>query len=117
MGLTKKDRKHPKGDYILSWSSSDVKFLEMYNIKIFFFGFNNVVAFNKILGKPLILEWVDESARIYTQKPLQPSFNELPGRQVSFANHPYLKTIHSFNVEGSENHDYYVDYITKKQMQ
>lgn len=45
---------------------------------------------------------------------MQQSFNELPGRQVSFANHPYLKTVHSFNVEGSENHDYKVDYLDKK---
>lgn len=114
MGMVKKDIKHPNGDYQIKWGSGDEKFLKLFNLKIFFFGFNNVLAFNKILGKPLIFEWVDESARIYTQKQLQASFNELPGRQVSFANHPYLKTIHSFNVEGSENHDYKKDYLDKK---
>lgn len=113
-GMTKKTQKNPKGQYELSWSSSDEKYFKIYNIKFFFFGFNNVLAFNKILGKPLIIEWVDESARIYTQKALQKSFNELPGRQVSFANHPYLKTIHSFNVEGSDTHDYKLDYLDKK---
>nr|DAF46591.1 MAG TPA: large terminase [Siphoviridae sp. ctqwY3] len=112
MGLVKKVK--GVGDYDLKWGSGDEKFLKLYNLKIYFFGFNNVLAFNKILGKPLILEWVDESARIYTQKQLQQPFNELPGRQVSFANHPFLKTIHSFNVEGSENHDYKKDYLDKK---
>lgn len=112
MGLKKKVK--GVGDYELKWGSGDEKFLKLYNLKIYFFGFNNVLAFNKILGKPLILVWVDESARIYTQKQLQQPFNELPGRQVSFANHPYLKTIHSFNVEGSENHDYKKDYLDKK---
>ncbi len=103
-----------KNEYELSWSSSEEKYLKIYNLKIFFFGFNNVTSFNKILGKPLILEWTDESARIYTQRQLQPSFDELPGRQVSFANHPYLKTIHSFNVEGSSRHPYKVKYIDSK---
>lgn len=114
MGLKKKDRKNPKGDYEIKWGSDDEKFLKIFNFKVFFFGFNNVLAFNKILGKPLIFEWIDESARIYTQKQLQEPFNEFPGRQVSFVNHPYLKTVHSFNVEGSENHDYKRDYIDKK---
>lgn len=112
MGYKKKDRSG-KGDYVLKYGSSDEKYLKIFNLKIYFFGFNNVLAFNKILGKPLILEWIDESARIYTQKQLQQAFNEFPGRQVSFAGHPYLKTIHSFNVEGSENHDYKVDYLDK----
>lgn len=114
MGLTKKTQKNPNGDYELKWGSGDEKYLKIYNFKVFFFGFNNVLAFNKILGKPLIFEWVDESARIYTQKQLQQPFNELPGREVSFANHPLLKTVHSFNVEGGENHDYKIDYLDKK---
>jgi hypothetical protein len=96
--------------YKLNWSSDD-KSITIYNIRIFFCGFNNVKSFNKILGKPLILEWIDESARIYSNKELQVSFNEFPGRQMSFAGHPYLKTIHSFNVEGSERHPYKMDYI------
>lgn len=99
--------------YKLNWSSDD-KSLTIYNLRIFFFGFNNVKSFNKILGKPLILEWIDESARIYSNKKLQVSFNEFPGRQMSFAGHPYLKTIHSFNVEGSDRHPYKMDYIDNK---
>lgn len=112
MGYKKKEK--GKGDYILKYGSGDEKYLKLWNLKIYFFGFNNILAFNKILGKPLILEWIDESARIYTQKQLQQSFNEFPGRQISFAGHPYEKTIHSFNVEGSENHDYKKDYIDAK---
>ena len=100
-------------DYILRWQT-DEKYLEIYNIRYYFFGFNNVLAFNKILGKPLIFEWIDESARIYSQDNLREPFNEFPGRQVSYADHPYLKTIHSFNVEGGENHPYKIDYIDKK---
>lgn len=100
-------------DYILRWQT-DEKYLEIYNIRYYFFGFNNILAFNKILGKPLIFEWIDESARIYSQDNLREPFNEFPGRQVSYADHPYLKTIHSFNVEGGENHPYKIDYIDKK---
>lgn len=100
-------------DYILKWGNGE-KYLVIYGIKFYFFGFNNVLAFNKILGKPLIFIWCDESARIYSQKQLQPIFNELVGRQVSFAGHPYLKRIDSFNVEGSDNHDYKIDYIDNK---
>ena len=99
--------------YDLKWNNDD-KSLSLYNLKIFFFGFNNVKSFNKILGKSLILEWIDESARIYTIKGLQASFNEFPGRQMSFAGHPYLKTIHSFNVEGSNRHPYKETYIDNK---
>ena len=99
--------------YKFSWSSDD-KYLQIYNIKFFFFGFNNVKSFNKILGKPLVLEWIDESAKIYSYKELHESFNQLIGRQVSFAGHPYIKMIHSFNVEGSDNHPYKIDYIDNK---
>lgn len=100
-------------DYILKWQSDD-KYFEIYNIRYYFFGFNNVLAFNKVLGKPLLFEWMDESARIYSQDTLRTPFNEFPYRMVSYANHPYLKTIHSFNVEGGENHPYKVDYIDNK---
>lgn len=100
-------------EYKLVWNNDD-KSLTLWNVKMFFFGFNNVKSFNKILGKPLILEWIDESARIYSNKELQASFNEFPGRQMSFAGHPYLKTIHSFNVEGSDRHPYKIDYIDNK---
>lgn len=100
-------------NYILKWNN-DEKSLSIYNLKMFFFGFNNVKSFNKILGRPLILEWIDESARIYTNKELQASFNEFPGRQMSFAGHPYRKTIHSFNVEGSSRHPYKETYIDNK---
>lgn len=102
-----------KRDYNLVWNNDD-KSLSIYNIKIFFFGFNNVKSFNKILGKPLILEWIDESARIFSIKELQSSFKEFPGRQISFAGHPYLKTIHSFNVEGGDRHPYKEEYIDNK---
>ena len=102
-----------KRDYTLTWNTDD-KSLSVFNIKFFFFGFNNVKSFNKILGKPLICEWIDESARIYSIKELQDSFNEFPGRQVSFAKHPYLKTIHSFNVEGSSRHPYKETFIDNK---
>ena len=37
---------------ILKWQTDD-KYLEIYNIRYYFFGFNNILAFNKILGKPL----------------------------------------------------------------
>ena len=107
------DMKLVKGkDYILKWQTDD-KYFEIYNIRYYFFGFNNVLACNKILGKPLIFEWMDESARIYQGQLIEP-FNEFPGRQVSYANHPYLKTIHSFNVEGGDNHPYKHDYIDGK---
>ena len=99
--------------YNLTWNTDD-KSLSIFNIKFFFFGFNNVKSFNKILGKPLILEWIDESARIYSIKELQASFNEFPGRQMSFAGHPYLKRIHSFNVEGSSRHPYKQEFIDSK---
>lgn len=102
-----------KRDYNLVWNNDD-KSLSLYNLKIFFFGFNNVKSFNKILGKPLILEWIDESARIFSSKELQSSFKEFPGRQMAFAGHPYLKTIHSFNVEGSDRHPYKELYIDGK---
>ena len=99
-----------KKHYDLKWNNDD-KSLTLYNLKIFFFGFNNVKSFNKILGKPLILEWIDESARIYSVKELQQSFNEFPGRQMSYAGHPYYKRIDSYNVEGSQSHPYKKEYI------
>lgn len=111
--LKKFPRNKNKKSFNLVWNNDD-KSLSIWNLKIFFFGFNNVKSFNKILGKPLILEWIDESARIYSNKELQQSFNEFPGRQMSFAGHPYLKTIHSFNVEGSDRHPYKMDYIDNK---
>lgn len=100
-------------DYDLKWNNDD-KSLSIYNIKFFFFGFNNVKSFNKILGKPLIFIWIDESARIFSVRELQSSFQEFPGRQMSFAGHPYLKTIHSFNVEGGPRHPYKETYIEGK---
>lgn len=95
------------------WGNSE-KWIKLHNITFTFFPFNNVLSFNNILGRPLIFVWVDEAARIYTQKNLQEQFNQLVGRQMSYASNPYLKTIHSFNVEGGENHDYKLDYLDKK---
>ena len=68
-----KKRKKGIGDYDINWGSSDEKYLQIYNLKLFFFGFNNVTSFNKILGKPLIIEWIDEAARIYSQSDLRKS--------------------------------------------
>ena len=99
-------------DYELMFGQND-KYFKIWNMKFYFFGFNTKVAFNRILGRPLIFVWVDESARIYSNLTLQESFNELPGRQVSYSGHPYKKTIHSFNVEGNERHPYKLDYIDK----
>ena len=82
-----------KKEYSLKWSNEE-RSLTFYNLSLYFFSFNNVKSFNNILGRPLILEWIDESARIYTSKELQASFDEFPGRQTSYAGHPYLKTIH-----------------------
>ncbi len=112
LGLRKKNKNG--GDYELHWGGDDDKYLLIYNIKFYFFGFNNVLSFNKILGKPLLFVWVDESARIYSSTQLQSVFDELPGRQMSYVKHPYLKTIHSFNVEGNENHPYKLKYIDGK---
>ena len=95
------------------WGNSE-KWIKLHNITFTFFPFNNVLSFNNILGRPLIFIWVDEAARIYTQKSLQEQFNQLAGRQMSYADNPYIKTIHSFNVEGGENHDYKLDYLDKK---
>lgn len=95
------------------WGNNE-KWIKIKNITFTFFPFNNVLSFNNIVGRPLIYVWVDESARIYTAKALQEQFNQFPGRQMSYANNPYIKTIHSFNVEGNENHDYKRDYLEKK---
>ena len=96
-------------EYILKYGQQD-KYLQIYNVKFYFFGFNNKLSFNRILGKPLIFVWVDEAARLY-QGQLMETFNEIPGRQMSFAGHPYYKRIDSYNVEGSQNHPYKKDYI------
>ena len=84
-------------------------------MKFLFFGFNTYLSFNKILGKPLIWVWVDEAARIYTSPTLRESFDELPGRMMSYSGHPYYKRIDSYNVEGSQNHPYKKEYIDKRE--
>lgn len=101
-------------EYILKYGQQD-KYLEIYGIKFYFFGFNTNLSFNKILGKPLIFVWVDEAARIYTSSNLRESFDEIPGRQMSFSGHPYYKRIDSYNVEGSQNHPYKKEYIDKRE--
>ena len=100
-------------EYILKYGQQE-KYLEIYNMRFYFFGFNTKLSFNRILGKPLIFIWVDEAARIYTQAQLRESFDELVGRQMSFAGHPFTKRIDSFNVEGSQNHPYKKEYIDKR---
>ena len=97
-------------EYVLKYGQSE-KYFEIYGMKFLFFGFNTYLSFNKILGKPLIWVWVDEAARIYTSDNLRESFDEIPGRQMSYAGHPYYKRIDSYNVEGNENHPYKVKYI------
>ena len=101
-------------EFILKYGQQD-KYLEIYGIKFYFFGFNTNLSFNKILGKPLIFVWCDESARIYTSSNLRESFDEIPGRQMSYSGHPYYKRIDSYNVEGSQNHPYKKEYIDKRQ--
>ena len=100
-------------EYELKYGNAD-KYLLIYGVKFYFFGFNNYLSFNKILGKPLIFEWIDEAARIYTSPSLRASFDELPGRMMSYAGHPYYKRIDSFNVEGSQNHPYKKEYIDSR---
>lgn len=103
--------KFPKDKYKLKWGSSDEKYLDIYNIRFYFYSFNTKLSYNTIQGKPFIFEWVDESAKIYSSYQLQEDFDQLPTRMMSYANHPYKKSIHSFNVEGNENHPYKVKYI------
>ena len=100
-------------EYELKYGNQD-KYLMIYNVKFYFFGFNTNLSFNRILGKPLICVWVDEAARIYTSQTLRESFDELPGRQMSYSGHPFYKRIDSFNVEGSQSHPYKKEYIDKR---
>ena len=97
-------------EFILKYGQQE-KYLQIYDIKFYFFGFNNKLSFNRILGKPLIFVWIDEAARIYTQGQLRDSFDEIPGRMMSYAGHPYYKRIDSYNVEGSQSHPYKKKYI------
>lgn len=114
IGILEKEYKFKNGkQYVLKYGQQD-KYLEIYNMRFYFFGFNTKLSFNRILGKPLIFCWVDEAARIYTQSQLRESFNEIPGRMMSYAGHPYYKRIDSFNVEGNENHPYKLEYIDGK---
>lgn len=103
-----------KGDFVFSWGQSE-KYIELYNLKVYFFGFNNQLAFNRILGGPLIFVWVDEAARIYSQANLQESFDQIYGRLISYTGHPFKKYIRTYNVEGGANHPYKVKYIDNKE--
>ena len=111
INILEKEYKFKNGkDFILKYGNQD-KYLEIYGIKFYFFGFNTNLSFNKILGKPLIFCWIDEAARIYTSGTLRSSFDEIPGRMMSYSGHPYYKRIDSYNVEGSQNHPYKKEYI------
>ena len=111
VNILEKEYKFVNGkQFILKYGNQD-KWLEVYGIRFYFFGFNTKLSFNRILGKPLIFVWVDEAARIYSQSQLRSSFDEIPGRMMSYAGHPYYKRIDSYNVEGSQNHPYKVNYI------
>jgi len=111
VNILEKEYKFKNGkDFVLKYGQQE-KYLEIYGIKFYFFGFNTNLSFNKILGKPLIFVWVDEAARIYTSGNLRDSFDEIPGRMMSYSGHPYYKRIDSFNVEGSQNHPYKKEYI------
>ena len=77
-------------DYELSFGQND-KYFKIWNVKFYFFGFNTKIAFNRILGRPLIFVWVDESARIYSNLSLQESFNELPRQTVKLFRTPIQK--------------------------
>ena len=113
VNILEKEFKFKNGvEFVLKFGQQD-KYLEIYGIKFYFFGFNNKLSFNRILGKPLIFCWVDEAARIY-QGQLKESFDEIPGRMMSYSGHPYYKRIDSFNVEGSQNHPYKKEYIDKR---
>ena len=114
VGILEKEYKFKNGkEYVLKFGQQE-KYLELYNVRFYFFGFNTKLSFNRILGKPLIFCWCDESARIYTQSQLRDSFNEIPGRMMSYAGHPFYKRIDSFNVEGNANHPYKLEYIDGK---
>lgn len=97
-------------EYVLKFGQQD-KYFEIYGVRFYFFGFNTNLSFNKILGRPLIFIWCDEAARIYSSSQLRESYDELIGRQMSYAGHPYYKRIDSFNVEGSQSHPYNKKYI------
>lgn len=115
VGILEKEFNFKNGrEYVLKFGQQD-KYLQIYNMKFYFFGFNNKLSFNRILGKPLIFCWCDEAARIYSHSAeLRKTFNEIPGRMMSYAGHPYYKRIDSFNVEGNENHPYKLEYIDGK---
>ena len=100
-------------EYELKYGQQD-KYLKIYNMTFYFFGFNSKLSFNRILGGSAIFVWVDEAARIYSSSQLMESFDEIPGRQMSYAGHPYYKRIDSFNVEGNDNHPYKIKYIDNK---
>ena len=62
----KTEGKYKRGvQYELKFGGND-KYFEFYNMRFYFFGFNTKLSFNKILGKPLLFVWIDESARIYS---------------------------------------------------
>ena len=57
-------------NYELKFGGND-KYFEFRNVRYYFFGFNTKLSFNKVLGRPLLFVWIDESARIYSNSTLQ----------------------------------------------
>ena len=52
VNILEKEYKFTNGkEYTLKYGQQD-KYLEIYGIKFYFFGFNTALSFNKILGKP-----------------------------------------------------------------
>lgn len=87
LGIQKATRK-TRGYELKFGGGASEKYLKLWNFKIYFYSFNNVLSMNNILGKDLIYIWVDESARIYSRTPLQEQFDQLPRKASSFRRTP-----------------------------
>lgn len=77
LGIQKATKKNA-GYELKAGGGASEKYLKLWNFKIYFYSFNNILSMNNILGKDLIYIWVDESARIYSRPSLQEQFDQLP---------------------------------------